>query len=105
MLFCPECGSIMTPKAEGKKTLLICTCGYSHQEKEEILMRENLRVNKKVEIAEDVAQKSMPKVNVECPKCSHKEAFFWTQQTRASDEPETQFFQCVKCEHRWRNYA
>jgi DNA-directed RNA polymerase subunit M len=46
----------------------------------------------------------MPKTQVECAKCGHKEAYYWAQQTRASDEPETQFFECTKCGHRWRKY-
>jgi transcription factor S len=104
MLFCPECGSIMAPQDDGKKTLLACACGYQSVEREDILMKENLRNQKKVEIVDDVAKKAMPKTQAECPKCMHGEAFFWAQQTRASDEAETQFFECVKCQHRWRLY-
>lgn len=104
MLFCPDCGSIMMPKEEGKKTLLVCGCGYSKVEKEDILMRESLRTNKKIEIIDDKSKKAMPKAQQECPKCGNKEAYTWAQQTRASDEPETQFFECVKCTHRWRKY-
>jgi len=94
----------MTPKEEGKKTLLTCSCGYANIEKEDILMRECVRGSKKIEVVEDVTKKTMPKTEVDCPKCEFKEAFFWTQQTRSSDEAETQFFQCVKCSHRWRSY-
>ena len=104
MLFCPDCGSIMAPKEEGKKMLLACSCGYSHIEKEDILMRENVRVHKKLEIVDDKSKKSLPKTLLDCPKCNYKEAYFWSQQTRASDEPETQFFECVKCTYRWRKY-
>tara|TARA_Y100000310_G_C20255527_1_gene611157 strand:- start:109 stop:426 length:318 start_codon:yes stop_codon:yes gene_type:complete len=104
MLFCPDCGSILRPREDGKKVLLTCSCGYSSVEKEDILMRENVRGRKKVEVVDDVTKKAMPKTNIDCPKCEHKEAFFWTQQTRASDEAETQFFECTKCRHRWRSY-
>ena len=38
------------------------------------------------------------------PKCDHKEAWFWTSQTRAGDEAETKFFKCTKCRHTWREY-
>lgn len=104
MLFCPECGSIMTPKEEGRKTLLVCGCGYSHVEKEDILMKESVRNLKKIEVVDEKSSKTMPKTQQPCPKCGHKEAYFWAQQTRASDEPETQFFECVKCAYRWRKY-
>ena len=105
MLFCPDCGSIMSPKTEGKKTLLTCACGYAHIEKQDILMKESLRSKKKIEVVEDKAKTSMPKAQIECPKCENKESYYWTQQTRASDEAETQFFECVKCKHRWRSYG
>ena len=48
---------------------------------------------------------TMTTVDEECPKCGHNKAFFWEEQTRASDEPETSFFRCVKCKHTWREYT
>ncbi|RLG67435.1 MAG: transcription factor S, partial [Methanobacteriota archaeon] len=33
-----------------------------------------------------------------------KDAYFLPVQTRAGDEAETRFFECVKCKHRWRAY-
>jgi len=45
-----------------------------------------------------------PKTNEECPKCKHKEAYYWLVQTRAADEAATRFFKCVKCMHTWRAY-
>jgi len=104
MLFCPDCGSIMSPKEEGKKTLLVCACEYSKVEKEDILIRETVKGAKKLEIVDDKSKKTMPKTQVECTKCGNKEAYYWAQQTRASDEPETQFFECTKCAYRWRKY-
>ena len=105
MLFCPKCGSIMRPQEEGKKKKLVCVCGYENVEKEDILMKESIRSHKKVEVIDDKSSKSMPKTQTECPRCGHKEAYFWTQQTRSSDEAETQFFECTKCKHRWRTYG
>jgi len=106
MLFCPKCGSIMSPKEEGKKRKLACSCGYENVEKDDILMRESIKTHKKVEVV-DESSKAMPKTQAECPKCGHNEAYFWTQQTRSSDEAETQFFECAnkKCKHRWRTYG
>ena len=104
MLFCPDCGCLLTPKEDGRKTLLTCSCGYSKVEREDILMKEDIKNNKKIEVAKDDTKKSMPKTKEECPKCRHDIAYFWTQQTRASDETETRFFECVKCGNRWRAY-
>jgi DNA-directed RNA polymerase subunit M len=44
----------------------------------------------------------MSKMHIICPKCSHTEAFYDIRQTRAADEPETQFYRCCKCNHQWR---
>lgn len=104
MLFCPKCGSILTPKEEGKKTALVCSCGYSSVEKEDILIQENLKGGKRIEVLEEKEVEILPKTKEECPKCGHREAFYWSVQTRAGDEGETKFYQCVKCKHRWRDY-
>jgi DNA-directed RNA polymerase subunit M len=50
-------------------------------------------------------ESTMATVNEECDKCGHTEAYWWTEQTRSSDEPETQFFRCTKCKHTWREYS
>ena len=44
-------------------------------------------------------------VKEDCQKCGNNEAYTWTEQTRASDEPETAFFRCIKCKHTWREYT
>ena len=46
-----------------------------------------------------------PLTEAECPKCHNKKARYWTQQTRAGDEPETKFYKCEKCKHVWRDYS
>ena len=42
--------------------------------------------------------------DVECPKCGHRDAWWFLRQTRKSDEAETMFLECTKCRHRWRRY-
>ncbi len=39
-----------------------------------------------------------------CPKCRHVGAYFLLKQTRSADEPETKFYTCESCSHRWREY-
>ena len=45
-----------------------------------------------------------PIISSECKKCGHDKVYFWTMQTRATDEAETKFFKCTKCEFTWREY-
>ncbi len=48
---------------------------------------------------------TLPITKIECPKCGHDEAMWWFLQTRSGDEPPTQFYRCVKCNHTWRSYS
>jgi len=69
-----------------------------------------LVVTEKVEKASGVAvvksseEDIHPIIDIRCPKCKNMKAYFWTMQTRASDESETKFYKCVKCKHTWRVY-
>ncbi len=56
-------------------------------------------------LGEGDQQGTLPTVNVNCPKCGHGEAVWWMLQTRSADEPTTQFYRCIKCEHTWRDYS
>ena len=103
-MFCPKCGSVLLPKREGSKKTLVCSCGYKNSNAEQEKITEN--VAKKSGDIEVVEKKIniLPKTKVICEECGNKEAFFWTVQTRAGDEPETKFLRCQKCEHTWRDY-
>lgn len=104
-MFCQKCGSILVLK-EGKKKKLGCkNCGYTPRGKSNIILKEKVKVNKGDMI--DVVNKkveTLPKIKAKCGKCGHNKAYYWTMQTRATDEGETRFFECVKCSHRWRSY-
>ena len=100
MEFCPKCGAVLIEK---RKNYGCARCNYSTKEKPK------LKTSEKVDAKQEVAvikkdTKTMPIVNEKCKKCSHDKAYFWTIQTRAGDEAETKFFQCLKCEHTWREY-
>ena len=104
MLFCPKCGSILIPKKDDKKNL-VCSCGYSSKEKKDIVLKEKIDLKKeeKIEVVKKKLE-TLPVTKAECSKCGNKEAYFWLIQTRSGDEAETKFFQCTKCDHRWREY-
>ena len=101
MKFCPKCGSILMTK-NGK---LACPrCNYKTTEKEEMVVREKIESTKAVDVIEKEIE-TLPLTDAECPKCHHKQAYFWEVQTRASDEPATKFMKCEKCKHIWRDYS
>ncbi len=104
-MFCPECGSILRPKDKGGKRVLYCNCGYSKvpEGEETAELKETNNSVKKIEVVETL--ETRPKIKITCEKCQNKIAYYWTQQTRGADEPETRFFKCTKCNFTWREYA
>lgn len=103
MIFCPKCGGIIVP-AKGKKTVA-CGCGYRVKQKGgSVVVKEKVSSSKDVIEIIDKKVDTLPKVDETCPECGNNKAFYWTLQTRASDEAQTRFFECVKCKHRWRKY-
>jgi DNA-directed RNA polymerase subunit M len=101
MQFCPKCGSILVQK---RKNFGCPRCNYSTNEKVDLEIKEKLEKHEKISFVTDKEVDVLPKVAIACKKCGHKEAHFWTSQTRGSDEAETKFFRCVKCKHTWREY-
>ena len=102
-MFCPNCGSLMN-SASGRQ---VCpNCGFTKSpgtgsdskivtkgsEKEIIIIREE----KQTEPLDSDAV---------CPKCHEQGAYYLLKQTRSADEPETKFYTCSHCGHRWRDYA
>ena len=109
--FCPECSSLLREKSVNGKYVLFCRCGYeeknvSHEEN----LQKTIEKKKKAILKNLVVVKEEDKVSVNpivskyCPKCNHKEAEAWQEQTRSADEPSTSFFRCVECKHTWREY-
>lgn len=117
MLFCPKCGSLLRLKEKAGKKFVWCSCsftapleaikskGESALEKEEIKEAESKKEpeTRRIEIVKEI--ETHPKIKAACEKCGNEEAYYWTQQTRGADEPETRFFKCTKCSYTWREYA
>jgi len=54
---------------------------------------------------ENEGKETLPTIKIDCGKCGNDQAVWWMLQTRSADEPTTQFYRCIKCNHTWRNYA
>jgi DNA-directed RNA polymerase subunit M len=117
MLFCPNCGSRLTPqktKVNEKVCLLLqcAKCGYVKQDGSrkiaETLAKPIVHNNKQelvTVIPKEAEVSTMPTMKMECPKCGNRLCFVWQVQTRGGDEAMTQFFRCTKCSHTFRIYS
>ncbi|MGV8150420.1 MAG: transcription factor S [Candidatus Woesearchaeota archaeon] len=98
MKFCPKCGSLLVPR----NARISCSCGYSQDEKITIKI-EHEQEHTIIDVKETDGLESLPRTEEECPKCGNDKAYFGTQQTGPSDEPEIIIYKCTKCKHTWRS--
>lgn len=101
MEFCGKCGSIIVVK---DNKAVCAACGHKAKKKPKIEAMEKIGKRESVAIINEEADNTYPTVQIECPNCKNKKAYFWTTQTRSSDESETKFYKCTKCKHTWRAY-
>lgn len=101
MEFCPKCGAVLVNKIKKDG----CPrCNYSVKGKIKIKTSEKINETTEIPVVKGKLNEVMPIVNEICKACGHDKAYFWTVQTRASDEAETKFFKCIKCENTRRDY-
>lgn len=104
MEFCNKCKSVMLPAKKGKSSYMKCkTCGSSKKVSPSGFKLQSSTKHEKVIVIEN-AETNLPMTHKLCPKCGRERAFWWTQQTRATDESPTSFFKCTKCTYTWREY-
>lgn len=98
-MFCPKCRALMYPKQD----IFFCNkCGYKTK-KEGSNIVVSKQEKKEVTLIEDKEKgKVLPKTKIKCPKCENNEAYWILRQMRGSDEPESRFYTCTKCGHKWR---
>jgi len=61
--------------------------------KEKIKMDKKLFDERKVESMSDL---------IKCRKCKGRECTYYELQTRSCDEPATQYYTCLLCDHKWK---
>jgi DNA-directed RNA polymerase subunit M len=101
MEFCPRCGSVLIQK---KKRDACPRCRYSTKRKTKLKVTEKIEEKKRINVISEKDSEVHPVIEEKCPECGNKKAYFWTMQTRSTDEAETKFFKCTKCGFTWRDY-
>lgn len=97
MEFCKNCGSVIMGKT-------CVRCGNVIDQAIKLETSQKIEPKKEIVVVNDGEGEVRPIVETICEKCKHKEAYFWTKQTRAGDEAETKFYKCTKCGYTWREY-
>lgn len=103
-MFCPECKSLMMSSGGQLKCR---KCGYIRKiESTDNMTKKRERIEKEIMIVDDEGEKirTLPTIQIKCPKCGNNLAFWWLRQLRAADESEVRFFRCTECSHTWRQY-
>jgi len=55
--------------------------------------------------SEDEQENTRPTCDKECPDCGEETVHeWWMEQTRASDEPPTRFYECTECGNVHKEY-
>lgn len=101
MDFCEKCGGIILV-TDGKAAC--AACGHKPKKKPKIEASEKMQPQETIAVINEEDANTYPLVEITCPKCKNKKAYFWTTQTRSSDESETKFYKCNKCKYTWRVY-
>ncbi len=103
-MFCEKCDSLMSNSGDH----YVCpSCGFTKEKSKsagdsgKIVNRGSAR---QVVIIDDEKVAEPLDSDAVCPKCKHVGAYFLLKQTRSADEPETKFYTCESCGHRWREY-
>ena len=83
-----------------KKTKVGCPrCKYVAKGKINMEIKEKVSESVSIAVVDEKVGNVNPITDWDCGKCKNKRAYFWIRQMRAGDEPESKFYQCVKCKH------
>ena len=98
-MFCSKCRALMYPQGD----FFVCNkCGFKTKKTGSTVVVSK-QEEKEVTLIEDKEKTNiLPKTKINCPKCDNNEAFWILRQMRGSDEPESRFYTCTKCGHKWR---
>jgi transcription factor S len=94
MKFCPKCGSILMMKTSKYG----CPrCDYVTKEDIDMNTTEKMEEHKEVAVVGKESEGVNPETDYPCLICKNKRSYFWIQQMRSGDEPESRFYKCTKC--------
>jgi len=98
-MFCSKCKGLMYPKDD----FMVCIkCGFKLKKPGSTMVVTQQEEKEVTLIDDNEIIDVLPKTRIKCPKCGNNEAYWILRQMRGSDEPESRFYTCTKCNHKWR---
>lgn len=107
MKTCAQCGAMLLPKKDGEKKILLCMrCGTKIEaDATTVGLTDSVQKPQDIHIVDaSLNDVQHPITAHPCGSCGNEEAYWWIQQTRASDEAPTRFYKCTKCKVVQREY-
>lgn len=106
MDFCDDCGGMLVSKDGEMKCR---SCGASQEVESDDYKMSNEKEKDPMDrlnvSSEDDQESTRPTCDKECPSCGEEtEHEWWMEQTRASDEPATRFYECRDCGNVHKEY-
>ncbi|KZT51342.1 DNA-directed RNA polymerase I kDa polypeptide [Calocera cornea HHB12733] len=116
LLFCPECGTLLSLPLDDNSTYVECeqcqyhepASSYENLEVTTVSTLESipspLRLKRTTRTRAHIGGEVDTKSNEECPKCGHRESTYKEKQMRSADEGATLIYSCLnpECKHTWR---
>jgi len=112
MKFCEKCGNLLFIEKKGKSIKLVCRkCKRKYKTKHKdrrMSVGEKFKNQKKdiVVIEKKEAEFELPVIDILCPECGNKKAYWQSQEIGGLSEESstfTIFYTCTKCNHKWRS--
>ncbi|GAA5839887.1 hypothetical protein JCM3766R1_004712 [Sporobolomyces carnicolor] len=101
--FCGECNNLLYPKEDKVHKVLLYSCRNCHYQEETInacVYRHDLIVTAKENagVTQDLdTDPTLPRSNIECPKCGHTESVFFGDQAKRTTTTMILFYNCTAC--------
>lgn len=109
--FCLECNNMLYPKEDrvNQQLLYSCrNCMYTEKAENPLIYRNELisAIGDTAGVTQDLASDpTLPRSNIECPKCHEHECVFFQSQQRRAETTMILFYVCVYCSHMFRTHG
>ncbi|GJN94736.1 hypothetical protein Rhopal_007828-T1 [Rhodotorula paludigena] len=109
--FCKECSNLLYPREDKVHHVLLYSCrncAYQEETHNPCVYKHDLIVAAKetAGVTQDLdTDPTLPRRNIECPKCHNTESVFFGDQGRRAQTSMTLFYNCTKCHRTFQDPA